>query len=115
MPITSTSPPPPLHAGLGVTQSSGMPKWILANDGLRALGAYRHGDRLHPDELLDALDVSAGGLPPLLLFSPGGPRPPPPPPLPLPPPGAPRGRRGGGGVAPPPSLGALVRPGEEGL
>src|SRR2546428_13973270 len=70
MPITSTSPPPPFHAGLGVTQSSGMPKWILANDGLRALGAYRHGDRLHPDELLDALDVSAGVVPARPLFSP---------------------------------------------
>src|SRR2546427_12254459 len=77
MPITSTSPPPPFHAGLGVTQSSGMPKWILANDGLRALGAYRHGDRLHPDELLDALDVSAGGLPPPLRFALVGPRAPP--------------------------------------
>src|SRR2546428_3908473 len=108
MPITSTSPPPPFHAGLGVTQSSGMPKWILANDGLRALGAYRHGDRLHPDELLDALDVSAGVFPPPLLFSPVAPPPPPPPPPPLPPPGARPGRRVGGGVAHPPSLWALV-------
>src|SRR2546427_3460404 len=102
MPITSTSPPPPFHAGLGVTQSSGMPKWILANDGLRALGAYRHGDRLHPDELLDALDVSAGGFPPLLPFPPGAPRPPSPPRPPLPPPGARRGARRRGGVAHPP-------------
>src|SRR2546425_6579055 len=108
MPITSTSPPPPFHAGLGVTQSSGMPKWILANDGLRALGAYRHGDRLHPDELLDALDVSAGVLPPLLLFSPVGPRLPPPRRPPLHPRGAPRGLRGGGGFAARLSRGAVV-------
>src|SRR2546428_13351210 len=99
MPITSTSPPPPFHAGLGVTQSSGMPKWILANDGLRALGAYRHGDRLHPDELLDALDVSAGVLPPAPPFSLAAPRappprgPPPPPPAPLPRAPGRRGRR----------------------
>src|SRR5438132_12146503 len=46
-----------------------MPKWILANDGLGALGAYRHGDRLHPDELLDALDVSAGVFRQLPVFS----------------------------------------------
>src|SRR2546428_7861004 len=104
MPITSTSPPPPFHAGLGVTQSSGMPKWILANDGLRALGAYRHGDRLHPDELLDALDVSAGGLPPPPLFPPGPPPAPPPPPPPPTPPGAPPRRGRGGGVALPPAL-----------
>src|SRR2546428_14189543 len=102
MPITSTSPPPPFHAGLGVTQSSGMPKWILANDGLRALGAYRHGDRLHPDELLDALDVSAGGFPPLLAFSLVAPPGPPPPRPPAHPPGRARGARGGGGGRPPP-------------
>src|SRR2546425_11351307 len=109
MPITSTSPPPPFHAGLGVTQSSGMPKWILANDGLRALGAYRHGDRLHPDELLDALDVSAGGFRRPLGFALGAPRPPPAPPRPRHPPGPPAGRGGGGGIAPPPSRGALGR------
>src|SRR2546428_13170601 len=98
MPITSTSPPPPFHAGLGVTQSSGMPKWILANDGLRALGAYRHGDRLHPDELLDALDVSAGVLRRPLLFSPASPRAPPPPAPPPPPRGGAGEAAGGGGV-----------------
>src|SRR5205807_10643117 len=50
------------------SQSSGMTKWILANDGLGALGADRNGDRLDPDQLLDALDVSAGFPGPLLVL-----------------------------------------------
>src|SRR5438309_9395178 len=51
------------------SQSSGMPKWILANDGLGALGADRNGDRVDPDQLLDALDVPASVLGQLLVFA----------------------------------------------
>src|SRR5438552_1096988 len=44
------------------SQSSGMTKWILANDGLGALGADRNGDRLDPDQrpVSDARGVRLG-------------------------------------------------------
>src|SRR5947207_8903781 len=57
MPKPSTGPPAPFHVGLGL-MGSHVPEWILSNDGLRALGAHRDGDRLDADQLLDPLDVA---------------------------------------------------------
>src|SRR5204863_6983748 len=44
--------------GLGHAESLHVPKWILANDRLRAFGADRDRDRLHAHQLLDALNVA---------------------------------------------------------
>src|SRR5689334_2651837 len=68
-PIPSAIPPPPFHVGRGLTQYLRMPKWILANDGLRPLCADRDGDGLHAHQLLDPLDVPPRVLRQLLVLA----------------------------------------------